>query len=122
MSKEKRKGTYNIEKMRPIVAGYDTYQRTFKSYCGKYDLNVHTFDYWRNRVKRVDESNKSTNSFVKLLPPTVLRLSNEHYLLHFPDACPSPPRNLGETLVGKRLELPMGVPSELLIQLLQISL
>lgn len=109
MSKEKRKGTYNIEKMRPIVAGYATYEGTKKSYCAKYDLNVHTFDYWRNRVKTVDLPNKSTNHFVELSPMSApLFPSSAHYLLHFPD--------------GKRLELPMGVPSELLIQLLQISL
>lgn len=109
MSKEKRKGRYNIEKMRPIVAGYDTYEGTKKSYCAKYDLNVHTFDYWRKRVKTVDLSNKQTNPFVELSPTrNSLLPSSIHYLLYFPD--------------GKRLELPMGVPSELLIQLLQISL
>jgi|TARA_B110000908_G_C10078075_1_gene368253 transposase-like protein len=119
MSKRKSKGTYNLENMRSIVADYEDYDGTKKTYCATHELNPHTFDYWRERVRAADARNvtkptkrkisNSTSNFVELSPTrATLKPTITHYMLHFPD--------------GKRLELPLGVSAELLIELLKIQL
>lgn len=101
--------------MRPIVAGYAAYSGTKKAYCAQHDLNPHTLDYWRKRIQTIDadtptaqdkpSKSKKQSSFVELPPLAVAPASL--YTLHFPD--------------GKRLELPLQTPLEMLSALLQLS-
>ena len=106
MKPSKRKGTYTIAKMRPIVAAYANYTGTKKAYCAQHDLNPHTLDYWCKRIAAVDKPPKSSkqSSFIELAP---FASSTSCYTLHFPD--------------GKRLELPLQTPIDFLAQLIQIS-
>ena len=118
MSTRKIKGTYNLEKMSPIVAAYADYNGTKKAYCAEHDLNVHTFNYWQRELNEGDrmktkvvkqQQNEKSSHFIALAPPMPgIKSLSPTYLLHFPD--------------GKRLEMPIDVPSEVLIQLLKIQI
>ncbi|MEM6320849.1 MAG: hypothetical protein AAF960_24500 [Bacteroidota bacterium] len=117
MPSTKRKGTYNLAQMRPIVAAYATHRGTKKAYCAQHDLPVHTFDYWRKRVAAVDSAAQSKgvepkqqSSFIQLPPMSAACLSpaSPAYTLHFPD--------------GKRLDLPLPTSIDTLTHLLQITL
>jgi len=113
---KKSKGTYTIEKMRPIVEGYANFQGTKKEYCAPHDLNPYTLDYWRSRIKEIDgsvknkkikEDTSSPIGFIAVPPPASSVPSASLYTLHLPD--------------GKRLDLPLTTSIELLTQLLQIQ-
>ncbi len=120
MQKAKPKGTYNLAKMRSVVAGYADFAGTKKDYCARLDLNVHTFDYWRKRVRAAESPTERKNpalpasqKFVELPPPPPLPATDfgtvrAVYTLHLPD--------------GKRLDLPLCTPPAVLTHLLQISL
>ena len=105
MSNKKSKGRYTLARMRPIVAGYSTYTGTKKDYCDQFDLNIHTFDYWRKRVKELSAAKQplpASSSFIELSPAG----GSDQFTLHLPD--------------GKRLDIPLGVPASLLHALLQL--
>lgn len=123
MNKKKRKGTYTLEKMRPIVAGYESYEGNKLDYCKEHDLNRYTFDYWRNKIKALDKldsgldkkniGKKKATKFIAVQPssPSLIDASIDYrscFQLHMPD--------------GKRLELPLGVSDKLLLSLLQVRL
>jgi len=118
----KRPTRYTAEIMRPLVSGYKNYTGTKKAYCIEHDLNPHTLDYWRNRIKTLDEQSKqSANKFIAVPPPSYSEMpsmsslsstavevvENRDYIqLHLPD--------------GKRLELPTTISDKLLLSLLQV--
>ena len=117
MNISKKQKRYNLTEMRPVVEGYKNYSGTKKAYCREHNLNVQTFDYWRKRVEVVDKmaaakktkekSTKKPSNFIDLPSlPLPSSSSSTNYVLYFPDS--------------KRLELPLGVSAELLIQLLKI--
>lgn len=112
MKKTKKKGTYTLEKMRPIVAGFAHFQGTKQSYCEQLDLNPHTLDYWRRRIR--EQASKEgeraetqpTGKFIPLHRPVLPQ--QDHLILHFPD--------------GRRLQMPLSTPPALLQHLIQIQL
>lgn len=116
--KKKKKGTYTLENMRPIVAAYESYKGKKIDYCKEHDLNRYTFDYWRNKINSLDFDNKSTTKnrptkFIAVQPssPSSIDASidyRECIQLHMPD--------------GKRIELPTSVSEKLLLSLLQLRI
>ena len=110
---KKRKGTYNLNQMRPIVEGFRDFGGTKKEYCAGYNINPYTFDYWRSRVKEADATpNKTENPTVRksrfVSIPSPMTLPPEYYVIHLPD--------------GKRLELPSSTPLTILTQILQTQI
>lgn len=125
MSKKKKKGTYTLEKMRPIVADYEFYKGKKLDYCKEHDLNRYTFDYWRNKIKALELESKDDKTITQNRPPKFIAIQapspssinasvdvvndyRESIQLHMPD--------------GKRLELPTSVSEKLLLSLLQLRI
>ena len=118
---KKRKRRRSLSEMRPIIAGYRSYDGTKKEYCSTRGLSPDTLDYWRRRIKEEEDLVESKRIVAKGQPKQVGFVSipgprkasesafttSSAYTLHLPD--------------GKRLDLPRTTPIELLTQLLQIQ-
>ena len=109
-----------LEQMRPMVERYERSGLSRRDYCVAENINVHTFQYWRDKVKqsaansRVSSSQKQ--SFQQIHPPSNTK---DSMAILDQDTNSHPDKSIQISLTPAiHVELPLTYPTEQLAQLL----
>jgi len=89
--------------MRAMHKRFESGGQTLSEFCVAEGINKHTFQYWRSKIKRLENSELPIGGFQQILPRT--KLASSCIRLEYSSA--------------RYLELPVDYPAEQLIKIIR---